>query len=109
MQDIHQRTHELKKKKEDHLSDSGTSGYESCSSDDLSERERRLAYLKRLAKDLEASIAPGCSAWKEINSVNDIFFYFINKILSVVSNFILELIIYIFIKIAVLFKNLPFL
>lgn len=54
--------------KDDRLSDSGTSGYESCSSDDLSERERRLAYLRRLAKDLEASLVPGSKAWNEIVS-----------------------------------------
>lgn len=51
------------------MSDSGTSGYESCSSDDLSERERRLAYLRRLARDLESSLVPGSKAWNEISLV----------------------------------------
>ncbi|XP_063606118.1 klarsicht protein-like isoform X4 [Penaeus indicus] len=48
------------------LSDSGTSGYESCSSEELSERERRLAHLRRLARDLEASLHPNSQAWLAI-------------------------------------------
>ncbi|XP_063840507.1 serine-rich adhesin for platelets-like isoform X5 [Scylla paramamosain] len=48
------------------LSDSGTSGYESCSSEELSERERRLANLRRLARDLEASLHPNSQAWAAI-------------------------------------------
>lgn len=48
------------------LSDSGTSGYESCSSEELSERERRLAHLRRLARDLEASLHPNSQAWAAI-------------------------------------------
>lgn len=56
--------------REDRHSDSGTSGYESCSSDDLSERERRLAYLRRLARELEASLVPGSKAWNEITDVS---------------------------------------
>lgn len=48
------------------LSDSGTSGYESCSSEELSERERRLANLRRLARDLEASLHPNSQAWASI-------------------------------------------
>ncbi|KAK8744577.1 hypothetical protein OTU49_000880 [Cherax quadricarinatus] len=48
------------------LSDSGTSGYESCSSEELSERERRLVHLRRLARDLEASLHPNSQAWAAI-------------------------------------------
>ncbi|XP_018013948.1 uncharacterized protein LOC108670968 [Hyalella azteca] len=48
------------------LSDSGTSGYESCSSDDLSERERRLDALKRLAAELESTLHPHSLAWTNI-------------------------------------------
>ncbi|KAK3872555.1 hypothetical protein Pcinc_022368, partial [Petrolisthes cinctipes] len=48
------------------LSDSGTSGYESCSSEELSERERRLAHLRRLARDLEASLHPDSQAWAAV-------------------------------------------
>lgn len=48
------------------LSDSGTSGYESCSSDDLSERERRLHALKRLAAELEGTLHPHSLAWTNI-------------------------------------------
>lgn len=51
------------------LSDSGTSGYESCSSEELSERERRLAHLRRLARDLEASLHPNSQAWLAITKV----------------------------------------
>lgn len=51
---------------DDCLSDSGTSGYESCSSEELSERERRLAHLRRLARDLEASLSPDSQAWAAI-------------------------------------------
>ena len=51
------------------LSDSGTSGYESCSSEELSERERRLAHLKRLARDLEATLHPHSQAWASIEKV----------------------------------------
>lgn len=51
------------------LSDSGTSGYESCSSEELSERERRLANLRRLARDLEASLHPNSQAWASICKV----------------------------------------
>lgn len=52
------------------LSDSGTSGYESCSSEELSERERRLAHLRRLARDLEASLHPNSQAWAAITKVS---------------------------------------
>lgn len=52
------------------LSDSGTSGYESCSSEELSERERRLAHLRRLARDLEASLHPSSQAWVAITKVS---------------------------------------
>ncbi|XP_071530629.1 uncharacterized protein klar isoform X1 [Panulirus ornatus] len=48
------------------LSDSGTSGYESCSSEEFSERERRLAHLRKLARDLEASLHPNSQAWAAI-------------------------------------------
>ncbi|CAL4067721.1 unnamed protein product [Meganyctiphanes norvegica] len=51
---------------EDCASDSGTSGYESCSSEELSERERRLAHLRRIARDLEASLSPQSEAWASI-------------------------------------------
>ena len=51
---------------DDYLSDSGTSGYESCSSEELSERERRLAHLRRLARDLEATLHPHSQAWASI-------------------------------------------
>ncbi|XP_076062425.1 uncharacterized protein LOC143037757 [Oratosquilla oratoria] len=48
------------------FSDSGTSGYESCSSEELSERERRLAHLRRLARDLETVLQPHSAAWGDI-------------------------------------------
>ncbi|XP_037084577.1 uncharacterized protein LOC119104953 [Pollicipes pollicipes] len=44
----------------------GTSGYDSACSDDLSERERRLGRLRRMAGDLEAVLSPGGQAWSDI-------------------------------------------
>ncbi|XP_068217202.1 klarsicht protein [Palaemon carinicauda] len=64
--DIQGSTLSLGTSGDDCLSDSGTSGYESCSSEELSERERRLAHLRRLARDLEASLSPDSQAWLAI-------------------------------------------
>ncbi|XP_066939736.1 klarsicht protein isoform X3 [Macrobrachium rosenbergii] len=64
--DIQGSTLSLGTSGDDCLSDSGTSGYESCSSEELSERERRLAHLRRLARDLEASLSPDSQAWQAI-------------------------------------------
>ncbi|KAK7066751.1 hypothetical protein SK128_005331, partial [Halocaridina rubra] len=64
--DIQGSTLSLGTSGDDCLSDSGTSGYESCSSEELSERERRLANLRRLARDLEASLSPDSQAWAAI-------------------------------------------
>ncbi|XP_037073262.1 uncharacterized protein LOC119094294 [Pollicipes pollicipes] len=44
----------------------GTSGYDSACSDDLSERERRLGRLRRMARDLEAVVSPASPAWDDI-------------------------------------------
>lgn len=64
--DIQSSTTSLGTSGDECLSDSGTSGYESCSSEELSERERRLAHLRRLARDLEASLHPNSQAWMAI-------------------------------------------
>ena len=69
-------------KSEGFHSDSGTSGYESCSSDDLSERERRLAHLKKLAKELEATLLPGTKAWKDIIKVSHYYFEGFSSLLN---------------------------
>lgn len=66
--DIQGSTLSLGTSGDDCLSDSGTSGYESCSSEELSERERRLANLRRLARDLEASLSPDSHAWASITN-----------------------------------------
>ncbi|KAF0303380.1 hypothetical protein FJT64_024617 [Amphibalanus amphitrite] len=51
----------------DELSE-GTSGYDSACSDDLSERERRLGRLRRMARDLEALVSPASPAWNDIET-----------------------------------------
>ena len=47
----------------------GTSGYDSACSDELSERERRLGRLRRMATDLETLLAPASPAWSDITQV----------------------------------------
>lgn len=64
--DIQGSTLSLRASGDERLSDSGTSGYESCSSEELSERELRLVHLRRLARDLEASLHPNSQAWAAI-------------------------------------------
>ncbi|XP_043221257.1 uncharacterized protein LOC122381311 [Amphibalanus amphitrite] len=49
----------------DELSE-GTSGYDSACSDELSERERRLGRLRRMANGLETLLAPAGPAWSGI-------------------------------------------
>lgn len=56
------------------LSDSGIS--DSGSEQDLSERERRLAALRRLARHLEAVLAPGSQAINDMAKVNMLTFKF---------------------------------
>ena len=47
-----------------------TSGYDSACSDDLSERERRLGRLHRLASDLGPLLSPAGPAWSDIANVS---------------------------------------
>jgi hypothetical protein len=54
------------------LSDSGIS--DSGSEQELSERERRLAALRRLARNLEAVLAPGSEALVNMAKVGSMFF-----------------------------------
>lgn len=55
------------------FSDSGIS--DSGSEQDLSERERRLALLKKLARHLESVLAPGSEALINIIRVRDIRYF----------------------------------
>ena len=50
----------------------GTSGYDSACSDELSERERRLGRLRRMATDLETLLSPAGQAWSDITNVSGV-------------------------------------
>lgn len=60
----------LKSSSNGSLSDSGISDGGGFSDGGLSERERRLGALRRLAKQLENDLAPGSKALKSISMVN---------------------------------------